>query len=138
MTASSRSTVFALVAGRTRTRPEYLGWFLARYGEAEKKTDRDLARLLGVSTHDFHRLQLCLSPRHQLFSADVKQIADHFGIDPTGLAKVIRHVGALEAMKGDRVANRDSDVGLLMAARARNNRDKVSKKRKKNGKHSKS
>jgi hypothetical protein len=114
-----------------------MGWSLARYGQVEKKTDQDLARSLSLSIHDFHRLQFCLRPRHESFSADVQQIADHFGIDSTSLAKMIRHVDVLEAMRGDGVANQDSDAGLLMAARARSNGKKVTKKRPKNVKRPK-
>jgi hypothetical protein len=134
MTPPRKSTEFARAATRSHAHPEYVGWVLARYGEAENKPDREMARLLGVSTNDFHRLQLCLRPRYESFSADVQQIADHFGIEATNLAKVIRHVEALEAMGGTRVGNRDSDAGLLMAARVREKKGKASVKRKKNDK----
>jgi hypothetical protein len=137
MTNLSRSTEFARVAKRTCDRPEYMGWFLALYGRSEKKTDQDLARSLSLSIHDFHRLRFCLRPRHESFSADVQQIADHFGIDSTSLAKLIRHVDVLEAMKGDEVAKQDSDAGLLVAARARGSRKKITKKWPKNVKRPK-
>lgn len=132
MTGLISSNDFARVADRTRHRPEYMGWFLARYGNAEKKTDQDLARFLSLSIHDFRRLQLCLRPRYESFAADVQHIADHFGIDSTKLAKMMRHVAVLEGMKADGVVNQDGESGLLMAARARSKGKRVNKKRQKN------
>lgn len=139
MKRTSRNKVAVLIraAHRTRTRPEYLGWLLARYKETERKTDEELAHLLGASVRDFHRLHLCLRPRHEFFARDVQQIAAKFGADASNLAKVIRHMEALEGMKDDRAAHGASERGLLLAARARSDRRRSPGRGKKNGARSK-
>jgi hypothetical protein len=115
-----------------------LGWVLVQYAEAEKRTEQDLANMLGVSMLDYHRLQLCLRPRAQSFSSDVAQIATKFGGGVSELAKVIRHVEALQGMREESAVHVSGDLGLLMAARARSKGAKTRKKGKNHGSRTKS
>jgi hypothetical protein len=128
--------LLARAAGRAATRQEFLGWVFARYAEVEGKSDEELAETLGASVQDLHRLRLCLRPRAQSFAADVQQIAGKFELDAGDLARVIRHVEALEGMKEAREDGAASDVGVMMAARARRKRPGAGPSKKKNGPHS--
>jgi hypothetical protein len=138
MRLKNQLPLLARAAGRAATRPEYLGWILARYAEVEAKSDEQVAEMLGASVQDLYRLRLCLRPRLESFAADVQQIAGKFELDAGDLARVIRHVEALEGMKEDREDGAASQVGLMMAARARRKKSGAHSSRKKNGPHSKS
>jgi hypothetical protein len=138
MSEPNHTALLARAAVRARERPEYLGWVLVRYVEAEKKTDQDMANMLGVSMLDYHRLQLCLRPRAQSFSSDVAQIAIKFGRRVSELAKVIRHVEVLQGMKEESAVQASSGLGLLMAARVRSKGAKTRKKGKNHGSRTKS
>ena len=108
---------------------EYLGWIFARYAEIEKKHDKEIAELLGLPIHDLYRLYLCLRPRREFFLQDVRHIAQSFAIDAADLSKLVRHVEALDQMKEQSETDGSSDAGLLLAARARKSKAKVSKRR---------
>ena len=137
MNDPNRSALMARAAGRASGRPGYLGWMFARYADAERRTDKEMADMLGLSPQDYHRLRLCLRPRAQFFVEDVQQIATRFGVDTGELARVIRHVEAVEGMKARPAESFESDAGLLMAARARRKRGPSQKKGKKRDIHTK-
>src|SRR5438309_7668733 len=99
MNEPNQSALMARAAGRASERPGYLGWMFAHYAESERKTDDEIADMLALSPLDYHRLRLCLRPRDQFFVEDVQRIAARFGLDTGQLAKVIRHVEAVEGMK---------------------------------------
>jgi hypothetical protein len=103
-------------AARARTRPQYLGWVLARYEELERIREEGLRGRLGVSAEDWPRLQLCLRPRPDSFLRDVTQVAEAFGIDRAALAAVIRRVDAVEIV---REREEPGGAGSLLAARTR-------------------
>jgi hypothetical protein len=131
MNDSNQTALLARAAGRARQRPEYLGWILARFAEAEQQTDHGLPDKLGVSMLDYHRLQLCLRPRAHSFATDVRQIAARFAADVGELAKIIRYVETLEGMKEEPVSVEMGEAGLLLAARARD-KTSIPKKKGKN------
>jgi len=103
-------------AARARTRPEFLGWVLARYEELESLQEDRLRKQLGVSAEDWPRLQLCLRPRADRFLQDVTQIASAFGIDRAALAALVRRVEAVQAMQ---TQEQPGSAGSLLAARTR-------------------
>lgn len=137
MNGPNQSALIARAAGRASARPGYLGWMFARYAEAEQKTDQEIADILGISPLDYHRLRLCLRPRAQFFIEDIQQISSRFGVDTGELARVIRHVEAVEGMKAGPAESFASEAGLLMAARARGRRRPSKKKGKKRDIHTK-
>lgn len=106
-------------ADRARTRPEFLGWVLARYEELETLKEESVRERFGVSVEDWPRLQLCLRPRADVFLPDVTQIAQAFGIDRAALAAVIRRVDAVEVVRQREQPGRP---GSLLAARTRKRR----------------
>jgi len=66
------------------------------------------------------RLALCLKPRPNRFAEDVAMIASKLVVDAAALARIIRHVQAIEVMSSRGVAER----GTLMAAKRRRAGDK--------------
>ncbi len=60
MNPLDKSALFERASRRASLRPEYLGWVLVRYADAERKTDEELAELLAASMQDLPRLRLCL------------------------------------------------------------------------------
>lgn len=114
--APSAAPIFAYAARRAQQDPAYLGWVLHAYQKAEGFTVDAMAGLLGGRLADLDRLWLCLRPRPQFFAADVLAVADHIGIDPAALARVVRLVDAVAQMKD---GTPDAHRGLLIAARTR-------------------
>ena len=119
MTLSHEARILAYAANRAKIHPHYLGWVLARFEEAEGISERDLANLLGVSSHDLLRLGLCLRPRVDHFAEDIEQISAKFNVDRTALAKIVRLVESVEAMTATDTGAVSTESGFLMAARAR-------------------
>jgi hypothetical protein len=114
-----RERLLAYTAQRAKTRPEYLGWVLARFLERERMSEAELMQRLGIAAGDLPHLALCLRPRADHFIDDVRQISAKFRIDPTSLATVIRLVDSFEALADKDPPEGLADSGLLMAARAR-------------------
>lgn len=114
-------------AARATTRPEFLGWVLARYAELEKLGEDVLRRQWQVSTGDWSRLQLCLRPRSETFLKDVTQIATEFQLDRGALAAVVRLVDAVEVLRAN---EQPGEVGSLLAARTRKKRKRRPSRRK--------
>jgi hypothetical protein len=114
-------------ATRATTRPEFLGWVLARYAELEKLAEDSLRQEWGISTNDWSRLQLCLRPRANAFLQDVTQIAAEFRLDRGALAAIVRRVDAVEIL---RTNEQPGGVGSLLAARARKKKSRGPSRRK--------
>jgi hypothetical protein len=95
----------------------FLGWVLRRYLQAERLSDSGLAAQLGLDAGELPGLCLCLRPRQAHFVADLHAIATRYRVSASVLGTMVRHVEALEAMRGSSVAS--ADEGLLMAARTR-------------------
>ena len=137
MNNPDQTTLLARVARRASQRPDYLGWVFGLYSRAEGATEQDFCTRLGISTLDFQRLHLCLRPREQSFAVGVAQITAKFELDAGELARIIRHVEAMEAMKQESGECELEDVGLLLAARARGERKKNRQKVDHHGKRKK-
>jgi len=122
MTRSDDARMLAYAANRAKTHPHYLGWVLARYSELENITEPDLAAILGATSHDLARLSLCLRPRADCFAEDVEHISATFHLDAGRLTQVVRSVESIEAMVIPDTSTVSAESGLLMAARARQQR----------------
>jgi hypothetical protein len=119
MTQPQHEQLLDYAAQRAKTRPDYLGWVLARYIERERISEAELATGLGSTPHDLARLALCLRPRAEQFADDIRQISAKFHIDATTLAGIVRLVESLETLAATNPTTLSADAGLLMAARAR-------------------
>lgn len=104
-----------LAAERAAERPHHLAWVFSQYMSSQAIPLATLAAELGCSEAVMPRLALCLRPRSERFADDVSAIAAEFVVEPGVLARVVRHVEALEAMTVGRKTKR----GMLMAARRR-------------------
>ena len=87
----------------------------ARYRAAEHVGEGQLVSLLGCSEQGYLRLALCRTPQRP--SPDTfRQLAAFAGADPLALARVVRRVEAVEAIKAGAEAVAPS---TLLAARER-------------------
>ena len=137
MNDSDLTALLARAARRASERPEYLAWVFGRYAETEQASEQEFCTILRISALDFQRLGLCLRPRHDSFVKDVKQIAARFELNVGELAKILRHVEAMEAMKQDTGEQMIKEVGLMLAARARGKGRKKLRKGNHHGKRKK-
>lgn len=98
--------------------PDFIAFYLKKYGEQEGKTVPDLLSELTCSEEDFYKLALCKAPEpYNLKSREVLQaIAAYTNIDEVKISKLLQHVRTV--LHFQNLGNRD----LLMAARARNNK----------------
>jgi hypothetical protein len=133
MNKSNHSSLLVRAADKASQRPEYLGWVFRQYAELEKKTETDMAGALGVSRLDYQRLRLCLRPRPEKFSADAQQIAAKFAANVAELARIVRHLEALVAMRDEPAATTLPEAGWMMAARARGKGKHSKRKGRKDG-----
>lgn len=100
---------------RAAKRPEFMASVFARYCAAERVDEEQLVSLLNCSEQDYLRLSLCRTSR-QPSADDLRQLAAFAGTDPHALARVVRRVEAVEAMKAGAKAVAQS---TLIAARER-------------------
>ncbi len=107
--------LLTLAADRTAERPALLGWVLSRYVSSQGISPTALTAELGCSEAAMWRLALCLRPRSDRFAEDVALIASKLSVDEAALARIVRHVQAIDVMSDHSVAER----GTLMAARSR-------------------
>jgi hypothetical protein len=119
MTHPQHERLLDYAAQRAKTRPEYLGWVLARYIERERISEAELATRLGSTPHDLPRLALCLRPRAEHFADDIRQISAKFHADATALAGIVRLVESIETLVTTNPGTLAADAGLFLAARAR-------------------
>jgi len=127
VTPEEQARLLQHAAGRATTRPEFLGWVLARYAELEKMGEDVLRQEWQVSTSDWPRVQLCLRPRAEAFLQDVTQIATEFHLDRGALAAIIRRVDAVEGLRAN---EQPGGAGSLLAARTRKKRKRGPSRRK--------
>lgn len=104
-----------LAAVRAAERRNHLAWVFARYMVSRAISPAALAAELGSNEAVMPRLALCLRPRSESFGDDVIAIAAKFAIESPVLARIVRHVDALEAM----AVGGKTKSGMLMAARKR-------------------
>ena len=108
-----------LAADRAGEHPSLLGWVLSQYVKGQNMTLKALIDELSCTEGALWRLALCRRPRSDRFGADVARIASNLAVNAPALVRIIRHVEALEVMKGGRVV----ESGALMAARKRRHSD---------------
>lgn len=104
-----------IAAKRAAQRPAFLGWILSNYASSQRLSNAALAAELRCSEATLLRLGICLRPRPNRFVADVAAIASKLEVDEGVLARIVRHVEALEVMS-DRGA---AAGGALLAAKTR-------------------
>ena len=116
--SESGERLIKLAAERAAERRNHLAWVFAQYMASQAISLPALAAELGCSEAVMPRLALCLRPRSNWFADDVTAIAAEFAAESAVLARIVRHVDALEAMAvGTKTKN-----GVLMAARKRRTR----------------
>jgi hypothetical protein len=108
----------AKLAARVGDDTFFLAAPLAVYAGTEGLDDVGLANALGIAVGRLPELKLCRPPRPEpeAFWPDVQQIADHFGIDVTRLADVVRR-GQIVIRFRQRPAASADGKGTLLAAR---------------------
>ena len=116
MNREKQARLLQAAAARAATRPEFLGWVLAKYAELETMTDDALRHQWQLSTTDWTRLQLRLRPRAGTFLPDVTRIAAEFQLDRGALAAVLRRVDAVTVLRAN---EQPGAAGSLLAARTR-------------------
>ncbi len=107
-----------LAAERAAERRNHLAWVFSHYMASRGISPAALAAELGCGEAVMPRLALCLRPRSECFADDVTAIATKFAVESPVLARIVRHVDALEAMAVGGKTKR----GMLMAARKRRTR----------------
>ena len=116
MAERSRARLDALIR-RVEADSGFLAAALRDYTASEGLTDQDLAERLGCPVDALDAIRLCRRPRPEAadFRQDVARIAERFGIRAAELARIVRQVDALAALRRDA----PSDAGELRAARDR-------------------
>lgn len=102
-------------ADRAAQRPAYMAWVLSQYVSNQGISPTELVAELRSSQRATTSLALCLRPRPDRFVDDVNAMTAKFGVDGVTLARIVKHVEAIEAMAGRSAAA----SGTLMAARVR-------------------
>lgn len=118
--SSERFASLRRAADRAATQQSFMAYLLARWGEAKGLKWDEAAEVLGCTDESVHRLALCLRPNPSLgsFAEDVERIASYARIDPGALARVVREVDAVQALRETRPLD-DANAtvaGILMAA----------------------
>jgi hypothetical protein len=111
------SELLARLAQRLEGDPAFLACALAEYARAERLDDDALARHLGCPPAELTAVRLCRAPRPGPadFRADVRHVAERFGLDETRLMEAVREAEALRRLREGAAAA----PGFLMAARDR-------------------
>ena len=115
--SQERERLLNLAAERAADRRHQLAWVFSQYMSSQAIPRAVLSSELGCNETVLRSLALCLRTRSERFADDVGAIAARFVVEPAVLARIVRHVEALEAMGGARKAK----GGTLLAARKRRN-----------------
>ena len=83
-------TLLRRAAERVGERAFFLASVLLPHARAEGLDDAGLARYLGCEVAELPALLLCRRPAGETFQADVRRIADRFGLDAARLAEILR------------------------------------------------
>lgn len=116
MSIKNENNYLAYAASKAKKNPEYIGYFLHRYAEIESIQLNDLINYLNCSIASFNRLSLCLAPdaNSSSFAESIKNISTTMQVSYLDLAKIIKHVIGIEAL---RVINEQEQDAILLAAR---------------------
>ncbi len=115
-TPPDSALLIRLAATRAAGRPFYLAAMLERYRRDTDQDEEQLAAMLGCSREALPKLALCRAPDADAvgFRQEIELIAAFAGVRASALAQIIRHVGALEALREPL-----PDTDGLLAARDR-------------------
>lgn len=120
----------SMLAHRLSNDPSYIAWVLRSFQNQERMSDQQLEERLRISPRMLTRLALCKRPDSNSpdFGQQITKISRYVAIDPTDLAKMIRQVESLEALRNipDKTVKENLTSfksGLLAAARDRENND---------------
>jgi hypothetical protein len=107
----------ARLAARAEADPFFLAAPLAVFAQTEGLDDAGLAAKLGLPPERLPKLKLCRPPRPEPehFTADVRQIAGHFGIDPDALAHAVRRGQTVIELRSGQPAPADGTGAFLVA-----------------------
>ena len=104
------------LAGRAAADPFFLGFALAEFARSERFDDPGLAAALGCRAEDLPMLRLCRAPRPDPdFAADLRAVADRFGVEFTRLAEAVRLGQSLATIRAAPLPA--GEAGPLLAAR---------------------
>jgi hypothetical protein len=104
---------------RAAGRPFFLASALAGFQAVRHMTDDQLATFLGCAPEALAELGLCRrpDPAESTFRADVERVAAHVGAASQQLARLLREVDSVAALR--RAPSAPIDRGALLAARDR-------------------
>lgn len=104
---------------RAVDRPFFLAGALAGFRALRGMTDEQLATFLGCAPGILSELALCRrpDPAASTFRADVERVAAHVGAASEQLARLLREVDSVAALR--RAPAATADRGTLLAARDR-------------------
>jgi predicted transcriptional regulator len=111
----SEPSHLAYASARAARRAGFLAATFAAYREVERVSDEELRALLGCTEGDYHRLALCKAVASPT-GDDVRRLAEFAGADLGALARVLRRVEAVGAL---RQAADTATRSVLLAARER-------------------
>jgi hypothetical protein len=90
MKPEDKASLLAAVFRQTGADPIWLGYWLARHGQAERLRPDQLAQLMGVSVDNLALLCLCRTPRADHFREDLRIVCERTGTREDVLAQVLR------------------------------------------------
>ena len=94
-TPSTQEFLNAAALRTTSTKPEFVGYWLAKNCLTDKLTPEQLATKLATDLDGFARLSLCRTPHPDTFNADVNAVGNHAGVDVKVLVNVLRQEWAI-------------------------------------------
>ena len=94
-TPSTQEFLNAAALRTTSTKPEFVGYWLAKNCLTDKLTSEQLATKLTTDLDGFARLSLCRTPHPDTFNADVNAVGNHAGVDVKVLVNVLRQEWAI-------------------------------------------
>ena len=94
-TPSTQEFLNAAALRTTATKPEFVGYWLAKNCLTDKLTSEQLATKLATDLGGFARLSLCRTPNPDTFNADVNAVGTHAGVDVKVLVNVLRQEWAI-------------------------------------------
>ena len=107
-------------ADRVSTNRSFMAYLLARWGEIKGLSWSEAAERIGCTDDTIHRLAFCRrpDPSADRFADNVEHIAYYARIDPGVLARLVRQVDAIQALRETRPLRDASaaEARILMAA----------------------
>jgi len=97
---------------------EFIAFYLKKYGEFEKVSEKEICSNLNCSIEDYYKLALCKAPdvKANDFTSRLNNISQYTGIAVFGLSKIIKRVHSIMTF------SENESTAYLMAARDKNNR----------------